>query len=52
MKGAGMLIVSIREYKFRILVLLKGVLGTTSPYLAAKVLFRVAREGIYKIIYF
>ena len=53
MKGAGMLVVSVRGVTSDFGPS-KGcsVLGITPLYLAVKVLLRVAREGIYKIIYF
>ena len=41
MKGAGMLVVSLRGVNFRF-----DVLGKTPLYLAVKVSFRVAREEI------
>ena len=45
MKGAGMLVVSLRGVNFEF-GLTYGVLGKTPSYLAVKVLFRVAREKI------
>ena len=42
MKGAGMLVVSLRGVNLTL-----GVLGKTPLYLAEKVSFRVAREVIY-----
>ena len=49
MKGVGMLVVSLRGVNFGFWS--QGVLGKTPSYLAVKVLFRVAREKIYKYIY-
>ena len=48
MKGVGMLVVSLRDGNFRILVSLV-LLGKTPSYLAAKVSFRVARKKKIKI---